>query len=206
MLERQACRKELGLPADAQVVLMIARYVPSKSLDVALRAIQLVRESRPCARLLLIGEGNESPHYADVIAHLAAEPDINGAVRRLPFLSDIRRAFAAADVTLLCSVDEPLGRSILESMAMNVPVIVSDSGGNREIVTNGLNGLIVPPGDINATAAAILRLIDEPALRQRLIVAARAKVLTTFHPLLAARAVEEIYSTVLAKKAAIRTT
>jgi glycosyltransferase involved in cell wall biosynthesis len=92
-------------------------------------------------------------------------------------------------------VPEPFGRVVVEGMAAGLAVIATDQGGPTEVIDNGVNGLLVPPGDVNALARALRRLADQPALRQQLGEAARHRA-KDFTPDAVASTVLEVYSAV----------
>lgn len=130
----------------------------------------------PDARLLLIGEGEE----ADALRRLASAPDFAGRIRFAGAADDatLQAAYAAADALVLPSLDrgEAFGLVLLEAMRASVPVIASaiPGSGIGEVVADGESGLLVPPGDAPALAAAI-RTIGDAALRRRLAMNGRAR-------------------------------
>src|SRR5205085_7244813 len=102
---------------------------------------------------------------------------LGDAVRFVGFRTDLDACLAAADVAVLPSLQEGLGVAALEAMAAARPVVASRVGGLGEAVVHGETGLLVPPADPGALAAALARLIGDPALRVRLGAAGRARVL-----------------------------
>jgi glycosyltransferase involved in cell wall biosynthesis len=101
-------------------------------------------------------------------------------IRFLGFRSDVAACLAAADVAVLPSLHEGLGIAALESMAAGRPLVATRVGGLAEVVEDGASGLLVPPGDAAALAAALARLLDDPALAARLAAAAAARVRAKF--------------------------
>jgi 2-deoxystreptamine N-acetyl-D-glucosaminyltransferase/2-deoxystreptamine glucosyltransferase len=94
---------------------------------------------------------------------------------------------ASLDVLVLPSVYEEMGSVLTEAMAAGLPVVASDVGGIPEVVRHGETGLLVPPGDVDALAAALDRVVAEPGLRDRLAAGARARSADYSWPALAAR-------------------
>ena len=134
-------------------------------------------------------------------------PAVEGEVRRLGLQSVVRLAgerddvgelLAKADLFVLSSRSEGLPLSILEAMATGLPVVASRVGGVPELVVDGETGLLVPPGDPHALAAAIERLLDDPALRRRLGTAGRTRVSEHFDLASARRAHLDLYRALLA--------
>ena len=101
-------------------------------------------------------------------------------IRWLGPSDDMPSVYARADAVVLPSYREGMPRSLLEAAAMGLPAVATDVPGCREVVTHGVDGLLVPPKDAAALAAAIARLHDNPHLRTRLARAARAKALAHF--------------------------
>jgi glycosyltransferase involved in cell wall biosynthesis len=171
--DRATVRAELGIGPDQRVILAVARLTQWKGIDTvirALRTLNLTEGNRN--RLVVVGEG---PDRARLEA-LAAELPI-GVVR---FIGEqprreVGRWMLASDLLALCSGYEGLSHVLLEAMAAGLPVLASDVGGNRALVKDGENGLLVPYGDVSAMAATLQRLLDDAELRTRLGATARAE-------------------------------
>jgi glycosyltransferase involved in cell wall biosynthesis len=103
----------------------------------------------------IIGDGD--PAYRNELEELAGRL-IPGRVKFWGHISNVRNVLQECDVLLHCSSREPFGLSIVEAMALELPVIAADVEGPREIITNGIDGLLVPPNDVDAYAAHLLRL------------------------------------------------
>jgi len=160
--EREALRRDLGVPADRTLALFVGRLVPVKNLPCLLRALaSLPADARP--RLALAGDGPERER----IARLAPELGLGDGVRLLGERGDAVRLMQSADLLVLPSHFEGLSNALLEAMAAGCPVVASAVGGTPELVDDERTGLLFPAGDAGALAAAIARLAD-PALRARL--------------------------------------
>ncbi len=147
-------------------MLAIGRHVPQKGFDVLLQAMSRLRARGQACDLILAGDGTE--HAA--LRALAAELHLEDSVV-FPGRVDHQKAmslFAGCTIFVLPSRHEPFGIVNLEAMAHARPIVASRVGGVPEIVSNDENGLLVPPGDADALATALGRLLADEALRQRL--------------------------------------
>ncbi len=151
----------------------IGRHVPQKGFDVLLRALGLLRARGQACDLILAGDGTE--HAA--LKALAAELGLDDRVT-FPGRVDHRAAmslFAGCTIFVLPSRHEPFGIVNLEAMALARPIVASRVGGVPEIVSDDENGMLVPPGDAEALADALARLLADEAWRRRLGDAGRAR-------------------------------
>jgi glycosyltransferase involved in cell wall biosynthesis len=148
----------------------VGRLTRQKALGVAIEAIARV----PAARLVIVGDG---PERAE-LERLAATSAGASRVRFLGLRTrdETLRVVAGAEAGLLSSDWENLPHSAVEALSVGVPVVSTAVGGVPEVVTDGVNGLLVPPGDPEQLAAAIRRLLEEPGLRDRLAEAAKPSV------------------------------
>jgi phosphatidylinositol alpha 1,6-mannosyltransferase len=164
----EAVRSRSG-PAGALRLLYVGRLTPEKDLPTLFQAYQKASRMRPqyAFQLVLAGDGA----YSTRMRHLAP-PDVSfvGYVEG----EALSRVYSAADVFVFPSRVETLGNVVLEAMASGLPVIGADQGGTLENVRHGVNGLLVPAGDPDRFAEAIVRLADDRALRERLAQNARA--------------------------------
>jgi glycosyltransferase involved in cell wall biosynthesis len=165
-------REELraGLGLDGAVLAFAGRLGPQKSLDVALEAIASV----PGVTLAIAGDGPDR----GALEQRARELGLDGRARFLGSMPRERvlRLFRAADASLLSSSWENFPHTVVEALAVGCPVIATSVGGVPEVVRDEENGLLVPPGDAAALAAAIDRYFGDEALRERLAGAAAASV------------------------------
>jgi glycosyltransferase involved in cell wall biosynthesis len=172
--ELAAARAELDATDDTELVAVAAMLRPEKAQDVLIRAVAELAPARPHLQLLLLGGGTpQRPRGTqDELEALAAELGITHRVRFLGHREDVARIIAAADVAVLSSRGENLPLAVLEYMAAGTPIVATDVGGVRELVTDGVHALVVPPDDPGALAHAIDdTLADRQAAAQR---AARA--------------------------------
>jgi glycosyltransferase involved in cell wall biosynthesis len=138
------------VPAPARVLLAVSRLTPQKGLDVAVRALPLVRERHPDAVLVVLGEGPERARLeADGVYLLGRVPDVTAWLRR-------------ADLLVHPARWEGFGLALLEAMLSAVPVVATRVSSIPEIVRDGETGILVPPDDHEALAAAIVSVLDNP--------------------------------------------
>jgi glycosyltransferase involved in cell wall biosynthesis len=128
--------------------------------------------------LLLIGKGMDAPELEEAIAASPARDRIH----RLGFRQDAPALMAACDATVLPSLKrEGLPKTVIESMAYGVPVVVTDSGGSAELVEDGVSGFVVPPGDAVALADRLKVLADDRMRAHRMGEAAQVRIREHFH-------------------------
>ena len=154
---------------------MLARIDPWKGQRALIEAFAQVFRGRD-VRLQLAGEalfGHED-HF-DELRAAAAVLGVAGQVDFLGHVNDVHTLITQWDVAVQASTrPEPLGQNVLQYLAAGRPVVAVDEGGPAEWITDGVNGLLVPPRDVEALASALERLDSDPALRSRLAVAATA--------------------------------
>jgi glycosyltransferase involved in cell wall biosynthesis len=201
LFSREQCRQSLGLAADSKVALMIARVARNKRHDLLLKAAARVRQQVPDFQLVVKGDvyGESPEHYQ--IQRLTRDLKLETVVKWMDFVPDIRHLMAAADLLVLCSDREGLGSCVVEAMSMQLPVVVTDTGGTHEIVESGVRGgFVVPGNDPAALSARIVELLLDADLRQRLGASGRAFVQSNLDARISARSVMEIYAGLLAHR------
>lgn len=186
-------REDLGIPARAPVVATVANFRHEKGHHHLLRAADLVRKSVPEARFMLVGQGPLETQ----VRREAERLELQDTVVFAGFRDDVPRVLAAADVFALSSVHEGLSIALLEAMALGKPPVVTRVGGLPELVGHRRHGLLVPPADPPALAAAIVTMLQDPILRTRLGQAARQRA-ADFDIRTAVRRMEEVYAELLA--------
>ncbi|MCL2657536.1 MAG: glycosyltransferase family 4 protein [Betaproteobacteria bacterium] len=161
-------------------VLMMGRLLWSKGVGVFVDAARIVRQRRPDARFLLAGApdpGNPESIDPAILAQWRQE----GTVEWLGQRSDVLALQQSADIAVLASTQgEGMPRALLEAAACGKPMVATDVPGSRELVRDGENGRLVPPGDAQALAQAILGLLDDPQTAQRMGRVARMDVEAEF--------------------------
>jgi len=166
-----AAPADLGLPAEAKVIVHVANVRPEKDFDTLLAAFGRVCEARTNARLVLAGRGTDGPEMRAKLAKAGLE----GRVLLLGSREDIPAVLAAANVLALVSHSEVFPVAVLEGMAAGLPVVVTDLAVMAEFVTHGREGLKAPPGDAGRLAELLGELLDDDRRRRELGSAARAR-------------------------------
>src|SRR5262249_50469273 len=165
-------------------------------------AVARARTRHPALTCLVVGGVHrEGTVYAEELRARVAAPDLAGHVLLLGARRDVAACLDAMDVAIHASVrPEPFGRVLIEAMALGRPVIAPAEGGPRVIVEHERTGLLIPPRDPAALAAAIERLIGDPALRASMGAAARARVDAVFDIRHHVRAVEQLLGDVIGSR------
>jgi glycosyltransferase involved in cell wall biosynthesis len=188
-------RGELGLAPNEFVAGSAGSFVRWKRHEDFIRAVRAAREAG--CRGILFGDDlfSAEPAYAAEIVGLAA--GTQGGVVLPGWRSDLARLLPALDCFVSASENEPFGRTLVEAMLAGIPVVSTDSGGKPEIVVEGETGLLVPQGEVEATARALGRLRDAPDVAGRMGRAGRARALAHFTVDRVAREIEAIYDDLL---------
>lgn len=154
-----------GSDGGGSVTLLYAgRISPEKGLEVLIRAMEKLQDN---IRLLVAGQGRSR----DVLPlmKLAQALDLDGRIEWLGHVDDIASRMADADIGVVPTVaKEAFGLSVLEFMSQGVPVVATNNGGPSEIITDGIDGLLVRPSDPEALASAISKLADDASLRSQM--------------------------------------
>lgn len=150
--EATRVRREFGVPEGAFLVVNVANLRPAKNHSGLVRAAARVVSARPDAYFLLAGSGPRLRQVADEVQRSGRA----GRVRLLGPVPHAARLIAAADLLVLASHHEGLPVVVMEALAAGVPVVATRVGGVPDLVTSGHNGLLVPPGDMEALAAAVV--------------------------------------------------
>jgi glycosyltransferase involved in cell wall biosynthesis len=165
-------RESVGAGHDDVLLTCVCRLVPLKRVDFLLRVIARLRESHPTVRLAVVGDGEHRP----ALERLTDELRLRDRVRFVGYMTDVAPVAAATDVAVLSSDSrEGTPVALIEAAAAGVPAVATTIGGVGEVVGPDA-GILVPPGDEAAFAAAVAQLADDPALRARMGRNARSHV------------------------------
>jgi glycosyltransferase involved in cell wall biosynthesis len=184
--------------AAGPLLVFVGRVVPEKGVGDALAALALLRERLPDATLAVVGDGPARPGFELEARRLGIAEQVHfvGAVPP----EDVPLYLGAADVFLGPSRrsaegwTEAQGLSFVEAQLAGLPVIATDAGGLRDVVTDGATGLVVPEADPGAIADAVMRLQADPAAASRLGSAGRASALAQFSRDASADAFSRLYA------------
>jgi glycosyltransferase involved in cell wall biosynthesis len=191
-------RAGFSIPETHRVLGVIGMFDPVKGHVFLLRAIKRLLESGTGdLTCLVVGAGRQEAELKAFVD----QAGINGQVRFLGYRRDVPDLLGLMDLLVIPSLRESFGLVAIEAMAMKVPVIASRIGGLEEIVEHGKTGMLVPPGDPAALAAAIRELADNPATRRRMGEAGRRRAVESFGIETTVRKTEELYLEILGRKA-----
>lgn len=182
-------RQELGVPLSAPLVIVFSRLNQLKGIQYFLEAAITLAERFPDARFLVVGDGANRKELEEQAGRwgLGQRTVFTG------FRGDIPELLSEAAVSVLPSLSEGLSNSLLESMAAGVPVVATRVGGNPEVIEHGVTGLLVPPRDAAALAAATGRLLEDKELAARFGEAGRRRVAELFSVERSVRETEHLY-------------
>jgi glycosyltransferase involved in cell wall biosynthesis len=193
--ERLVARAALGLDAEQPILVTVCRLRRPRDFETLLLAMQTVIAQLPAAKLLIVGDGPLRAAIEDRIQTL----NLGENVCLLGFVRDIGQALATADAFVLSTQGwEGLPLAPLEAMAMRLPVVISDVGGNREAVQDGLTGWVVPPRQPRILADALLQLLRDCPAAQRMGHQGRDWVMRKFSAKRMATETMAIYAQLLA--------
>ena len=164
---------------DSFTIVNVASLKLIKDHLTLIKAVSALNNKYKKWNLIIIGadyEGNLD-EYKKFVYHIG----INSKISFMGTVDDVRQYLANADVFVLSSMTEALPVSVIEAIAMSVPCIITDVGGNRDIITHGENGFIVQPKDYNAIANYLLFLIKNPLIKQKMKLKAREKAVNFFN-------------------------
>src|SRR5207249_10181162 len=157
-LAESTVRSELALSPEDHLVVTVGNLYPVKGHRVLLDAAALLSSQHPNLHVAIAGRGE----LAAALAEQARELGFAGRLHLLGLRSDIPNLLAAADVFVLPSLSEGLPLALLEAMFAGCPIVASDVGEIRTVLANGDAGMLVPPGDAPALAAALRGLLESP--------------------------------------------
>jgi glycosyltransferase involved in cell wall biosynthesis len=183
---------ETRQPNAGPVVAGVGRFAPEKGFDVLIRAMSEL----PSAELVLFGDGEEKANLESLTERLG----ISERVHFAGWVSSPWDTSFQIDVFAMPSRREGFGITAVEAMMSRIPVVASGAGGIPEIVEHERTGLLVPPDDPKALAEAIVRLLDDPQLRERLVDAAETATSVRYTPEAMAASYEALYSEVLRER------
>jgi len=189
---QEACctlREEYGMEPGSPIVGVVGRLELEKGHPTLLEAWPLVLQDVPSAYLMVVGEGSRLEALREIARVQGVERHVVFTGRR----DDIPAVTAAFDVAVLPSYREAQGLTILEAMALSRPVVASNVGGIPEMIDDGVSGLLVPPHDPPALAAAIVRLLRDHQLADMLGRAGHDLVHDRFCVQLMVDAVQDLY-------------
>lgn len=200
--DRAGVRAELGLPTDARIAVVAGRLMRRKGLDIFIQALAQVAPYHPDLYGLIIGQPDFlEPDIQTELQSLAEGTGVAHRLRFTGFRDDVPRLLLASDLLSFVPTEpEPFGRTVIEGMAAGLPVIAAATGALPEIVAENETGLLVPPADPAALAAAIRRLLSGPGLTAVMGQAGRARAAEHFGIEMQVASLAAIYKDLQARK------
>jgi len=171
-----AKRREIGIPDGWRVVGTAARLEEVKNLPMMLHAFRNILDKQPETCLVIAGTGSTE----EQLRSCAAQLGISRHVRFLGLRSDLPEIFPLLNVFLLSSFTEGISITLLEAMTHGIPAVVTNVGGNHEVVVDGVTGFLVPSGRHESMADKALFLMDNPELSSAMGRKAKERVTTCF--------------------------
>jgi glycosyltransferase involved in cell wall biosynthesis len=195
-------RRELGIAADARVILFFGLIKAYKGVEFLLQAFDIISTQRGNVTLLIAGrvanhDAGTHRHYLDLLAGYSTNPHVRLRNEYIPS-AEVAKYFSAADIVVLPYTGASQSGVLLSAYAAGKPVVATDTGGLGEVVKDGVTGYLVPPRDASALAHACLRLLDDAAARQKCGVEARRLAETTYSLASISRLTMAMYRNVVA--------
>jgi glycosyltransferase involved in cell wall biosynthesis len=183
------------------LLVFVGRLVPEKGVFDVLETLRIVRRELPEATALIVGEGPSRPE----LEPLAQAPDLSGSVHFVGWVkpSEVVSYMAAGDFVLGPSKSSPdgwveaFGLTMVEAMMSRTPLIATRSGGIPDVVTDRETGILVDPGDVDAIASAVIDLVRDPKLTNRISTAARLRAVERYSRQASATAFSDLYEQVI---------
>ncbi len=186
-------KKRLGISSEP-VILFVGRLLEQKGVEYLIRAFGMLKKDVPDARLVIIGRGPLELHLRKVAGEVGVADSLR-IINRVPE-HELPLYYNMASVFMLPSLWEPLGIVVLEAMACGIPVVSSDTGGPRELVTPDC-GFLARPKDPADIYAKLKLLLQDEGLRKRMGTAARRRAVENFTWDIAAQKMEKIYESLM---------
>lgn len=177
---RSHIRHKLAIPKDAQVVGIVGSVTTRKGHDLLVEALPRLREMNGDVRLLIVGDvspGHEG--YFEQLRGRVNELELSPYVYWAGYHEDVSPFYSAMDIFALPSRSEGLPRTLIEALSFGLPVVATDVGGVREILTSDIHGRVVTPEDPDALLAAITDILTSPEMKTEEAAAARVAYVKT---------------------------
>ncbi len=174
--ERRRLRRKYQFPKNSRLVGLVARIIPGKGHEEFIQAVAHLRRPGQNLRFLIIGDPHIDPPFTRKLRKMVRELGLEGIVRFTGFLSPPGDFMSCLDLLVLPSRSELQGLVLLEAMACGVPVVASNIEAISDLINDGETGLLVPPEDVKSLARAVLTVLENPELRDRIVANASAMV------------------------------
>jgi glycosyltransferase involved in cell wall biosynthesis len=198
-------REKIGIAEGVPLVSLIGRFQHIKGQHIFLEMARRVLMKRPDVHFALAGDNvfnvaKDERYKRQIIQTVHDDPMLRERVHFLGFWGDSREVLAASDVIACTSYSESLGMVVIEAMSMARAVVSTNAGGPAETVVDGETGFLVPSGDSATFAEITLRLLDDPALRERIGAQARDHVIRKLSVRAYANQIERLMEEMVGKR------
>ena len=198
--QRTEFLRRWNLPEDRLMVGSVGTLTPLKGYEDFLRAAACVREVSPEAFFVISGvDSSPGQTYQSALERLIGELDLGDHVRLISWMDDITELFCALNIFVSASHSESFGLAIVEAMAAGAAIVATQTEGAREVIQDGKTGRLVPIGDAEQMAQAIISLINDRETRQQMAAAARTAAKVSFSLARMVDETEALYGEVLEK-------
>ncbi|MDY7033014.1 MAG: glycosyltransferase family 4 protein [Thermodesulfobacteriota bacterium] len=189
-------KEELGIPEEDSIVGTVGRLIEIKGQTFMLDAARLVLNTMPNTTFLFVGNG----HLLDSLNEQAFALGIKDKVKFTGWRSDISQYISAMDIFVFPSLNEGMGRVLVEAMAAEKPIVASNIGGIPNLVKDGINGILFPSRDSDAMAEAIIKLLQDRYLAEKMGQEGRKRVYPAFDANTMVRKINGLYEELLMEK------
>jgi D-inositol-3-phosphate glycosyltransferase len=179
--DREAARRRLGIPADAELIVCVGSIEPRKAQASLAQAFALIADRHPNLRLALVGAGETLDSQA--LAGWVESAGLAERIELVPTTPEVQQWYGVADLLVCASRIESLPRAVLEGMAWELPVLSTAIFGLPELIEDGVTGWLCEPGDTRALANALERVLGIDPAERRKVGAAGRRLVETRHDL-----------------------
>jgi L-malate glycosyltransferase len=162
--EKMRLRRQLGIPENLKVVLLVSAFRPNKRYDLAMQICERVLAQRSDVVFVFLGEGSTRPWVKSKIQELG----FDGKILSPGHVDNVDDYYRASDICILTSIGEPCALAIVEAMKFSKPLIAFDSGGTPEVIRTGETGFLVSEENVSEFSTRIIELIDNDQMRSRI--------------------------------------
>jgi glycosyltransferase involved in cell wall biosynthesis len=196
---RERVRRQCGLAPREIAIGIFGRVIPWKGQLEFVEAMIIAIRGNESLRAVIVGDESDGDRrYFDAIRTRIRDARMEEAFILTGYRRNVEEYYAAVDIVVHASITpEPFGMVVPEAMAAGRPIIAADAGGPREVIEHGIDGLLFPPGDVDALSSAISTLAADPDLRARMATAGVVKAAARFGITSNARQVAAVYEAVL---------
>ncbi|MDY6853501.1 MAG: glycosyltransferase family 4 protein [Thermodesulfobacteriota bacterium] len=189
-------KTKMGIPSTDSIVGTIGRLVEVKGHRYFIDAARLVLDKIPKVTFMLVGDG----HLMEGLTHQSSSIGIKEKVIFTGWRSDIPHLINLFDIFVLPSLNEGMGRVLVEAMAMRKPIVASSVGGILDLVKDGSNGILFPQGDTDAMAEAIIKLLMDKELAKKMGEEGKKRVYPAYELSIMIKSIEQLYKQLLKRK------